>query len=282
MPLARVNGLDIYYEVHGRGDPLLLIMGTGSNHSLWHNQVGAFSKEFQCIVYDNRGTGKSSKPETGYSSRILADDAARLLDAIGIASAHVAGWSLGSVAGQELAINYPEKVRSLCLYSTWDRCYAHFRRRFELQAEIAKLERPDMLSAFAVFSLFSPSFLNERDEVVRDFEKRLYAGGDSSTPRTPIHVLLGHYGADIAHDASDRLGRITAPTLIVVGAEDPLTRPEYAQAVHAKIRGSELVVLDRADHMLPLMAADSLNKLTLDFLRRQSKRLRRPETTGKV
>lgn len=270
MPLARVNGLDIYYEVHGQGDPLLLIMGTGSDHSLWHNQVEDFSKEFQCIVYDNRGTGRSGKPETGYSSRILADDAAGLLDAIGIAVAHVVGWSLGSVAGQELAINYPEKVRSLCLYSTWDRCYAHFRRRFELQAEIAKLERPDMLAAFAVFSLFSPSFLNERDEAVRDFEQRLYGGSDSSTPRTPVHALLGHYGADIAHDASDRLGRITAPTLIVVGAEDPLTRPEYARAVHAKIRGSELVILEAADHMLPLMAGDRLNKMTLDFLRRKT------------
>src|SRR5436309_2803864 len=139
MPIARVNDLDIYYEHQGQGEPVLLIMGTGNDHSLWNAQVPAFSKEFQCIVYDNRGTGRSSKPQTGYSARILADDAAGLLDALGIASAHAAGWSLGSVAAQELAINYPERVRSLSLYCTWDRCYPHFRRRFELQGEIARL-----------------------------------------------------------------------------------------------------------------------------------------------
>ena len=272
MPIARVNGLDSYYEIHGQGDPLLLIMGTGTDHSLWSNQVAAFSKEYQCVVYDNRGTGKSGKPESGYSSRIMAADAAGLLDAIGIASAHVVGWSLGSVIGQELAINHPQKVRSLCLYSTWDRCYPHFRRRFELQAEIARLDRPDMLTAFAVFSLFSPAFVNARDDAAREFEKRLYAGGEPSTPSTPLHALLGHYAADIEHDASDRLGQISVSTLIVVGAEDPLTRPEYARAVHAKIRGSELVVIEGTDHMMPIMAAEELNRVTLDFLRRQPAR----------
>ena len=270
MPIVQVKGLDVYYEIYGDGEPLLLISGTGSDHTLWNAQVPAFSKEFQCIVYDIRGTGRSSKPEVDYSSRIMAEDAAGLLDALGIASAHVAGYSLGSAIGQEMAINYPEKVQSLSLYSTWDRCYPHFQRRFELQAEIAKLGRPDMLLKFALLTLFSPRFQNEQEEEVRAFGERLYTSGDDpSVPRTPLHVLLGHYQADITHDTADRLGQITAPTLIVVGAEDPLTRPEYARVVHQKIPHSELAVIDRADHMLAVTMADRLNEVALEFLRRQ-------------
>src|SRR5262249_44551985 len=166
MPITTANGIEIYYEVHGQGAPLLLIMGTGTDHGLWGAQLPGLANEFRCIVYDNRGTGRTSKPEGGYSSRILADDAAGLLDALNIGAAHVAGWSLGSCAAQELAINYPGKVKSLVLYSTWDRCYPHFRRRFELQTQIAKLERTDMLTAFAALTLFSPMFINDHDAEV--------------------------------------------------------------------------------------------------------------------
>ncbi len=269
MPIAKVNNLDIYYELHGAGEPLLMIMGTGNDHTMWGGQLPAFSKEFQCILYDNRGTGKSSKPETGYSSGSMADDAAGLLGALGIASAHVAGYSLGSVIAQELAIEHPGKVRSLSLYSTWDRCHPHFRRRFELQTEIAKLNRPDLLTAFAVLTLLSAKFINAHEQEIRAFEKRLYASDDPAAPRTPLHALLGHYQADITHDSADRLGQIEAPTLIVVGSDDPLTRLEYAQAVHHRIARSELVVVDDADHMLLVMMPHRLNEVALDFLRRQ-------------
>jgi pimeloyl-ACP methyl ester carboxylesterase len=270
VPTARVNGIELYYQVHGGGEPVLLIMGTGNDHTLWRAQVEAFSTEFRCIAYDNRGTGKTSKPETGYSTEILAEDAAGLLDAMEITAAHVAGWSLGSVVAQELALRHPEKVLSLSLYSTWDRCYSHFRRRFELQGEIAKLGRPDMLRAFAVLTLFSARFLNEHEDEVREFEKRLYAASSPPAERTPLHALLGHYQADINHNAVDRLEQINAPTLIVVGADDPLTRVEYARAVHDRIRGSELVVIEGGDHMLPVTMAPRFNSVALEFLRRVS------------
>jgi 3-oxoadipate enol-lactonase len=225
---------------------------------------------FRCIVYDNRGTGRTSKPQTGYSARILADDAATLLEALKIDAAHVAGWSLGSRAAQELAINYPRRVPSLLLYSTWDRCYPHFRRRFELQAQIAKLERTDMLTAFAALTLFSPTFINDHDGEVAAFEKQLYPSTTRQCPGRPSYVLLGHYEADIMHDTSGRLSQITVPTLLVTGAEDPLTRPEYARAVHLGIRSSELVVLEGADHMMPIKQAERLNDVTLAFLRKHS------------
>lgn len=269
MPIINVNGIDIYYEIHGVGEPLLLIFGTGGDHTRWNNQLPAFSKEFQCIVFDNRGTGKSSKPATDlYSSRIMAEDAACLLGALKISSAHIAGYSLGSAIGQEIAITHPGKVRSLSLYSTWDRCYPHFRRRFEVQAELVKLDRQDLLAAFAVLTLLSPGYLNEHDAEAKAYEKGLYSSTDPSSVRTPAHALLGHYQADVTHDTSDRLDRITAPTLIVVGGQDPLTRPEYAQTVRQKIPHSELVVIDGADHMMAFTMADKFNEVALTFLRR--------------
>ena len=269
MPTTKVNGLDIYYEVQGEGEPVLLISGTGGDHTGWEPQVKEFSKEFQCVLMDNRGTGRSDKPETGYSSRVMADDAAGVLDAAGVESAHVGGSSLGSAIAQELAINYPEKVRSLSLYSTWDRPYPHFIRRFQIQTELLKLDRPDVLGKFAILTLFSPRFQNEHAEEAAEREKTMYASSDPSIPRTPLHAILGHYDADMKHDTADRLGTIKVPTLILVGAEDPLTLPRYSEAVKQKIPHAELVMIDNADHMLARMATGRFNKVALDFLRRQ-------------
>lgn len=264
MPIAKVNDLDLYYELHGSGDPLLLIGCTGLDHTAWDNQVPVFAKEFQCIVYDNRGTGRSSKPDSGYSTRAMADDAAGLLSAIGVDTAHIAGYSLGSAIAQELAINHPKKVKSLSLYATWDRPYPHFRRRFELQVELAKLERPEILTAFKTLTLFSPGYLNEHEEELGEREV-INSSGRNAYP-TPLHALLGHYEADISHNTTSRLAKISVPTLILVGANDPLTRPEYARAVHDAVPDSELVVLDDADHMMVTIMPDVFNEVALRFL----------------
>ena len=122
MPIASLpTGIDMYYEVEGSGDPLVLIMGTNADHTTWAAQVESYRDSYQVITYDARGTGQSTHPEPleDYSMKILADDAAALLDEIGVSSAHVSGLSLGSATAQELAINHPGKVETLQLHCTW-------------------------------------------------------------------------------------------------------------------------------------------------------------------
>ena len=99
------TGVDVYYEIEGSGEPLLLIMGTAADHTTWAAQVEAYRDSYSVITYDARGTGQSSQPERieDYSMRILADDAAALLTHLGVGRAHVSGLSLGSATAQELA-----------------------------------------------------------------------------------------------------------------------------------------------------------------------------------
>src|SRR5437764_4634835 len=107
MPTVRLaTGIDCYYEVGGSGEPLLLIMGTSSDHCLWESQLPAYQPHYQTTVYDARGTGQSSQPTDveSYTTPLLADDAAALLEALGVRRAHVSGISLGSATAQELAL----------------------------------------------------------------------------------------------------------------------------------------------------------------------------------
>jgi pimeloyl-ACP methyl ester carboxylesterase len=118
MPAIRVNGISIYYELHGEGIPLVLIMGLRRNLEWWYCQIPELSKHFKVITLDNRGAGRSDKPDMEYSIRLFADDTAGLMEALGIHNAHILGVSMGGYIAQELALNYPDKVRSLILGCT--------------------------------------------------------------------------------------------------------------------------------------------------------------------
>ena len=127
------TGIEMYYEVEGSGEPLLLIMGTAADHSSWSAQVAAYRDHYSVITYDARGTGQSTHPPDldSYSMAILADDASALLDHLGIETAHVSGLSLGSATAQELAIKNPDQISSLQLHCTWGRSDEWFIRMID-------------------------------------------------------------------------------------------------------------------------------------------------------
>src|SRR5512137_672538 len=119
MPTVRVRDINMYYEVHGNGDPLLLIAGWGSDLSCWQLQIPEFSAKYRVIAFDNRGTGRTDDaPDKPYSFRTMADDAVGLLDALGIGKAHILGVSMGGCIAQEIAIEFPERTRRLILAAT--------------------------------------------------------------------------------------------------------------------------------------------------------------------
>ena len=119
MPIVKANGININYSVTGQGEPLVMIMGLNAPQSGWNDQIPLFKKYFQVITFDNRGAGKSDKPQGPYSIRIMADDAAALMDCLGIKKAHIMGMSMGGMIAQEVAINYPERMMKLVLASTY-------------------------------------------------------------------------------------------------------------------------------------------------------------------
>ena len=123
MPLQAVRtGVTLNYEVSGEGEPLLLIMGTSGSIPLWADLLPRLAERHQVIAFDNRGLGGSERGKGPITVASLAEDAAALLEALDVPSAHVMGWSLGSGIIQELAMAHPQKVASAGLYATWGRC----------------------------------------------------------------------------------------------------------------------------------------------------------------
>ena len=268
MPLVDLpTGVSLHYETDGSGGPLLLILGTGADHTLWQPTVPAHAERFFVISYDNRGTGRSDclpKPES-YSMRILAEDAVALLDALQIGRAHVSGLSLGSAVAQEIAINHPERVISLQLHCTWGRTDAWLARLFDSMAY--PVERDD-LAAFvrqAFMWVMSPAYLEERPEEVASIERAYIL--DNPHPPTK-EGLLGHLHADRTHDTLDRLAHIRAPTLVTSGEMDWQVPTRYGQAVHERIPCSRLHVFEGpcSSHMAFTELAEEFNALSLAFL----------------
>lgn len=137
MPFAEVpNGIRIYYEEHGSGEPVLLLMGTGADHSFWGPQIEPYSKQYRLIVIDSRGTGQSTRPDDWKSCtpKAMASDAFGVLDHLGIDRAHVGGLSLGSAVAQEMALAQPDRLLSLSLHGTWARSDEWFVRAIDTLA----------------------------------------------------------------------------------------------------------------------------------------------------
>ena len=220
MPhVALPTGISIYYETEGSGPPILLIIGTGGDHSFWSAQVPAYADAYEVITYDARGTGQSDSPSDpeSYTMAAMAEDAAALLDMLEIEKTHVSGISLGSTVGQELAITHPDKVASLQLHATWGRSDEWFQRMIDSVSYPLELGDIETFVKADFLWVASPTFLEEDPDEVEAIERAYIA----ENPHPPtVTGLRGHLHADRNHDALERLHMITAPTLITSGELD--------------------------------------------------------------
>ena len=221
------------------------------------------------ITYDLRGIGQSDRPSdpTTYTTEVLADDAKAILDGLEVRYAHISGLSLGAAVAMQLAIRYPEKVATLQLHAPWARSDEWFRRVVETMRYPA--ERGDFAFASSVDQMwsFSRHFLAERLEEARRMQRLNLV----ENPYPPTKEgLLGHYNADMTHDAYDRLPEIKAPTLITSGELDWYVPVHYAREVHERIPNSELHVFSgpSSSHAGFFENADTFNTVTMEFLRR--------------
>ena len=273
MPFADLpTGIEMYYEVEGTGEPLLLIMGTGADHSTWAAQVAAYRHDYTVITYDNRGTGQSPHPTdvSDYSMRILADDAAALLDCLGVERAHVSGLSLGSATAQEFAVNHPDKVATLQLHCTWGRSDEWFIRMIDTNETYILHDDFAGYIRAALLWVASPTFINDQPADVEAFER----GFILENPHPPSAAgLLGHFHADKTHDALDRLGSIAVPTLITSGEVDWQVPTRYGLEVQRAIVGSAMHVFrgPHSSHIAFHEMAEEWNAFTLGWLDRQSR-----------
>ena len=239
MPTAHVNGLDIYYEQAGSGPPLLFISGTGGDLRNKPNQFdGPFPKAFDMVSYDQRGLGRSDKPDLAYTMADYADDAAALMGALGLEKAHVIGVSFGGMVAQELVLRHPGRVDRLVLACTSPGGAGGASFPFH---EI------EHLKGEARAKHLMPISDTRRDAAWAGANPELYAQFVAMGASDPFEGEPGRemgarrqLEARAHHDTWDRLDQITAPTLIAAGRYDGIALPATQENLASRIRGSTL------------------------------------------
>jgi 3-oxoadipate enol-lactonase len=274
MSTAQVNGIEMYYEEQGSGDPLLLIMGLAADSLAWMFQLPDFSKRYRTIVFDNRGVGRSSKPAGPYTIAQMADDAAGLLDKIGIQRTHVVGVSMGGMIAQELALRHPSRARSLVLACTYAKPDVGVERQMEssltafggsrgpngeIQVDLRKLD-PMMFFQHLLPTVFNAQFImTELPKLMQVFSGALQYGFS-------MEAILAQTMAAQSHNTLDRLGQIKAPTLVLTGDSDLLIPPTCSDTLAAKIPGAKLVKIPGGSHGFNFETPDLFNREVLSFL----------------
>lgn len=270
MPKAKVNEINIYYEVRGQGEPLVLIQGLGAPRSAWIFQTRAFKKYYRVITFDNRGVGKSDKPSSPYTVRTMADDTIGLMDYLGVDKAHVLGVSLGGMIAQEVAINYPERVRKLILGCTTAGGDL-IERKEEMQRTIglressskADVEALDLRTMGKVMATIVSSAFNRRlFKVVLVPGARIYFRFGKV-----VKGIVEQLGVVVDQDTLERLIQIKAPTLVIVGTDDRLVPPRSSEVLAERIPNAKLVKVDGGSHSFFMEMSGKFNKEVLDFLR---------------
>jgi pimeloyl-ACP methyl ester carboxylesterase len=237
------NGLEIYVDQVGQGPDVLLIGGLGDTVESWQFQLDGLAERYRLTAFDNRGAGRTAMPEGPASVEAMADDAAAVLRALDVSSAHVAGFSGGSIISQELALRHPELVRSLVLQSTWPvtdtylRSWARFIHRL--------LETAPSESAFLEdFFLWIYTARAHNDGTVDRLIEEVLAFPHKQATED-VQAFLD---AVVDHDTSDRLPETAAPTLVLAGGRDMTSRPELGRAVAELIPGARFEVMDEEAH----------------------------------
>ena len=233
MPEIRVNDVELHYDVQGSGDPLLVVMGLGSSSAAWNPElIAGLAQSFRVITYDNRGTGRSDKPDIPYSLEMFAADAIALLDALKLDRVHLFGVSMGGMIAQELALRYAPRLQ-------------------DVDARLHHVQRPKRGSAAAGITQTAHGAARRRlggghhpPRLAVGLHAGLHPGLsarlEDSIPRllahpTPVFAYKRHLDATYGLKTYDRIPAITTPTLVITGAEDVLIPAKNAEILAQRI-----------------------------------------------
>jgi pimeloyl-ACP methyl ester carboxylesterase len=244
-----------------------MIMGFAGSSGGWIFQMSAFRKHFQVITFDNRGVGRSDKPEGPYSIRMMAEDTIGLMDHLGIKKAHVMGVSMGGYIAQELAINHPERVRKLvlgCTYACQDNTGGHTSEYYRGMG-LAEGCPADELRAIPIAKVLSAEF-------PLGFNSKLFR--ICAFPFLNIYARMmatrgvaAQYQAIVGHDTLERLRLIQAPTLVITGTRDRIIKSSSSEVLAKMIPNARLVKIEGGPHSVFIVMRKRFNREVLEFLR---------------
>ncbi len=265
MAEVRVGDVRLHYEVAGRGDPLLMVMGLGGSSAGWSPElVSELARSFRTIIYDNRGTGQSDKPDIPYSLEMFAADAVAILDDLKLSRVHLFGVSMGGMIAQEIALRYGSRLQTLTLGCT------------TFGGKNAVPPPPESIKL-----LTAPREGLSDEDVIRrgwplaytaEYIKNHQAELEASIPRllvnaTPTFIFKRHLDATYALKTYDRLPQITTPTLVITGARDVLIPARNSEILAERIPGAKLHIIPNAGHAFFNEAREEFLSEFLPFLK---------------
>ncbi|HET9527129.1 MAG TPA: alpha/beta hydrolase [Pyrinomonadaceae bacterium] len=264
MPKISVNGLKLYYEIEGDGEPVVLIPGFAAGRWIWFKQTSDLSRNFRVIVFDPRGVSASDKPEGSQTISLLADDVAHLLQTIGIESAHIVGASFGGFVAQEFALKYPAMTRKLVLCCTSFGGPNHVVPTVETLLALAStkgLNSEERMRANLLLA-FSPEYVQTQ---VAEVDHVVHL---RSINEVPEHIYLSQLQAAMSFNAESRLEQLDRPTLVLTGNADVIVPVQNSRNLAAKIRGAELRIIEGGSHTFFIERSAEFNRVVREFLSR--------------
>ena len=269
MPYIKANDIKIYYEIHGPegAPPLIMIEGIWQDSWMWFRQIPDFSKKYLCVVFDNRGIGRTSKPRSPYSIKMMADDILEMMNNLNIPKAHILGVSFGGFIAQQFAISYPEKTLSLIIATS------HFGGKNYIEMDKKDLA---LMVASETETISKEQALEMRLSV--GHSKEFLQSNRKLIDQTliwreqhqaPDYSRLNQFRAALEVDLEKGIEKITAPTLIIQGTKDKLVPPENAKLLKEKIANSEIHYIEDGPHWISIEHYEEFNRVILEFLDKQ-------------
>jgi len=244
------DGTRLHYVVQGTGRPLVLVGGKTSDiDGAWWRYIPVLAERLKVIALDNRGTGSSDKPDTPYSTGLMAEDALAVLRDAGETSAHWFGLSMGGMILQQLALNHPEAVRSLILGAT--HCGGEHP---SVGGDASRVE--GRLRRYA--SLYAASFIAEHPDWVEEDARHF--------GKMPLHAIVRQDQAVKQHNLCDRLGEIHQPVLIIHGRQDRMVPVARSEQLQRGLPNARLEILEGAGHQVHSEQFAEVVRLILDFV----------------
>jgi 3-oxoadipate enol-lactonase len=261
--VVTANGIDIHYRLEGDGETtVVLINGVSDDLEAWVFQVEELLPAgYRVLRFDNRGVGQSSKPAGPYSSRMMAADTKGLVDALGITNFHLLGISMGGTIAQEYAIAHGRDLRSLVLADTFAAPGPYCGRLFRSWGQIALQAGMKLLMREMSPWIFSTAFFEEHEDTLAGYEAEM------DQVRQPPEAFAAQLGALVDHDATDRLGQIDTPTLVLAADSDILIPPYLSRRLLDGLHNAEWASIS-GGHGAMWETAPEFNAAVLAFLRR--------------
>jgi pimeloyl-ACP methyl ester carboxylesterase len=261
MPRVDSAGASIYWEEHGRGEPLLLIMGLGVTLEGWSRIGPVLADRYRTILFDNRGSGRSDVPPGPYAIETMAEDAIAVLDAAAAKRAHVFGISMGGMIAQELALRHPDRVTSLILGCTAPGGRDAVPASREVIAALGARQSMTREQAMWTMAPYIYDASTPRARIEEDFARRLSA-------TVTADGYFAQLGAIRAWTGSlSRLPSLTMPTLVIHGETDQLVPPDNGRIIARAIPGARRLMIPNASHIFTTDQFDTARDAVLAFLK---------------